>query len=214
MGRASSSRTTASRARARAWSRRPARSSSASPPASTPARSSASRAKGMPGPSGAPAGDLYVEIDVEEDPRFERDGADLVTRVHVSFTDAALGAEVRVPSLGEALDDPPDTTVSCSNPRGHAVGLGLHDQGAGRSRGSTAAGAARSSPSSRSTCRPRSRERARSLLDGARTELKHEQRNPARHGQPARSKPPLARQRRRAHWHRCRGCATSNARSG
>src|SRR5579864_2375545 len=32
--------------------------------------------QGMPGPNGAPSGDLYVEVDVETDPRFERDGAD------------------------------------------------------------------------------------------------------------------------------------------
>jgi molecular chaperone DnaJ len=57
--------------------------------------------QGMAGPQGAPAGDLYVEVDVEEDPRFERDGADLVTRVHVSLTDAALGAEIQVPSLDD-----------------------------------------------------------------------------------------------------------------
>ncbi len=55
--------------------------------------------QGMPGPHGAPAGDLYVEIDVEDDARFERDGADLVARVHVPFTDAALGAAIRVPAL-------------------------------------------------------------------------------------------------------------------
>jgi molecular chaperone DnaJ len=55
--------------------------------------------QGMPGPSGAPAGDLYVEVDVEEDARFERDGADVVTRVNVSFTDAALGARVQVPAV-------------------------------------------------------------------------------------------------------------------
>jgi molecular chaperone DnaJ len=55
--------------------------------------------QGMPGPQGAPAGDLYVEVDVEADARFERDGADIVTRVHVPFTDAALGAEIQVPAL-------------------------------------------------------------------------------------------------------------------
>ena len=55
--------------------------------------------QGMPGPSGAPPGDLYVDVDVEEDPRFERDGADVVTRVHVSFTEAALGGTARVPAL-------------------------------------------------------------------------------------------------------------------
>src|SRR3984957_13699009 len=55
--------------------------------------------QGMPGPSGAPAGDLYVDVDVEDDARFERDGADVVTRVNVSFTDAALGARVQVPAV-------------------------------------------------------------------------------------------------------------------
>jgi molecular chaperone DnaJ len=55
--------------------------------------------QGMPGPSNSPAGDLYVEIDVEDDARFERDGADLVTRVNIALTDAVLGAEIRVPSL-------------------------------------------------------------------------------------------------------------------
>jgi molecular chaperone DnaJ len=60
--------------------------------------------QGLPGPSNAPAGDLYVEIDVEDDARFERDGADLVTRVHIPLTDAALGAEIRVPCL-EAEDE-------------------------------------------------------------------------------------------------------------
>ena len=62
--------------------------------------------QGMPGPANGQAGDLYVEIDVEEDARFERDGVDLVTRVHVSLTDAALGAEVEVPNLDESA--PPD----------------------------------------------------------------------------------------------------------
>ncbi len=56
--------------------------------------------QGMAGPPGAPPGDLYVEVDVEDDPRFERDGVDLVTRVNVSFAEAALGGEVRVPALG------------------------------------------------------------------------------------------------------------------
>ena len=71
--------------------------------------------QGMPGPGGAAPGDLYVEVDVEADPRFERDGVDLVTRVRVPFTDAALGAEVRVPAL-EA--DAEDATVSLTIPAG------------------------------------------------------------------------------------------------
>ncbi len=72
--------------------------------------------QGMPGPNGAPSGDLYVEVDVEADPRFERDGADLVERVHVLFTEAALGAEIQVEALepdeeltGLPLSLPPGT---------------------------------------------------------------------------------------------------------
>jgi molecular chaperone DnaJ len=75
--------------------------------------------QGIPGPGGAAAGDLYVEVDVEEDTRFERDGADLVTRVHVSITDAALGAEIRVPAL-EAEDD--EATLAVTIPPGTQSG--------------------------------------------------------------------------------------------
>ena len=100
--------------------------------------------QGMPGPMGAPAGDLYVEIDVEEDTRFERDGADLVTRFHVSFAEAALGAEVRVPSLGDPDGDEADgsPTVSLAIPAGTQSGavFTIKNQGIprldGRGRGS------------------------------------------------------------------------------
>ena len=71
----------ARRAAGRARSRGRARSTSRSPRASTPGSGCACRARACPGRSGAPPGDLYVEIDVEDDARFERDGADLVTRV-------------------------------------------------------------------------------------------------------------------------------------
>jgi len=57
--------------------------------------------QGVAGPAGT--GDLYVEIDVEDDPNFERDGVDIVTRAHVSFAAAALGADIQVPAL-EAED--------------------------------------------------------------------------------------------------------------
>lgn len=78
--------------------------------------------QGMPGPRGAPPGDLYVDIEVEDDPRFERDGADLVTKAHVSFAQAALGAEVDVPALGDAGPDgelpPAVATTKLSVPPG------------------------------------------------------------------------------------------------
>jgi len=55
--------------------------------------------QGMAAPGGAQPGDLYVEIDVEDDTRFERDGVDVVTRVRIPFADAALGAEISVSAL-------------------------------------------------------------------------------------------------------------------
>jgi molecular chaperone DnaJ len=61
--------------------------------------------QGMPGPNGAAPGDLYVEVDVENDSRFERDGADLVARVHIPFTDAALGGEIHAPALEPDEDE-------------------------------------------------------------------------------------------------------------
>jgi molecular chaperone DnaJ len=50
------------------------------------------------GPGGSP-GDLYVLVMVEPDPRFERHGEDLVTRLDVPFTQAALGGSVPVSTL-------------------------------------------------------------------------------------------------------------------
>ncbi len=49
--------------------------------------------QGMPGETGAPAGDLYVDIEVEPDERFERDGSDLAVRLTLPLRDAALGAK-------------------------------------------------------------------------------------------------------------------------
>ena len=75
--------------------------------------------QGQAGPHGSSAGDLYVEVDVEGDARFERDGADLVTRVHVPFTDAALGADVPVPALEPEEEK---TTLPLSLPPGTQSG--------------------------------------------------------------------------------------------
>jgi molecular chaperone DnaJ len=78
--------------------------------------------QGMPGPGNAPPGDLYVEIDVEEDARFERDGADLVTRVNVAFTDAALGADIDVPALEPKTEGEATRTLGISIPAGTQPG--------------------------------------------------------------------------------------------
>jgi len=55
--------------------------------------------EGEAGRNGGPAGDLYVEIAVREHPIFERDGAHLSCEVPVSFTAAALGGSIEVPTL-------------------------------------------------------------------------------------------------------------------
>jgi molecular chaperone DnaJ len=54
---------------------------------------------GHAGDPGAPPGDLYVRINVKEDQELMRDGEDLIHRMRISFVDAALGAEVEVPTL-------------------------------------------------------------------------------------------------------------------
>jgi len=55
--------------------------------------------RGEAGLRGGPTGNLYVVLRVEEDERFERDGADLHTEVEVSFPQLALGDQVEVPTL-------------------------------------------------------------------------------------------------------------------
>ena len=54
---------------------------------------------GHTGERGAPAGDLYVRVKVEEDPELMRDGDDLIHRMRVNFVEAALGTEAEVPTL-------------------------------------------------------------------------------------------------------------------
>ena len=49
--------------------------------------------------SGAPSGDLYVEVRVKPHRLFERDGTDLYCEVPIHFTTAALGGELEIPTL-------------------------------------------------------------------------------------------------------------------
>src|SRR6201987_1288430 len=57
------------------------------------------RGKGAPGERGGPAGDLYVRGHVTPHPSFGRSGDNIPVTVPVTFTEAALGAEIKVPSL-------------------------------------------------------------------------------------------------------------------
>jgi molecular chaperone DnaJ len=71
--------------------------------------------QGMPGPKGAPAGDLYVDVEVEPHERFERHGDDLGTRVEIPFTEAALGTAVEI-------ELPNETTLTAEIPPGTQPG--------------------------------------------------------------------------------------------
>ena len=55
--------------------------------------------KGEPGANGGPPGDLYVMVDVKAHPVFGRQGKNLTVTVTVSFAQAALGAEISVPTF-------------------------------------------------------------------------------------------------------------------
>ncbi|THF62514.1 molecular chaperone DnaJ [Pseudothauera rhizosphaerae] len=54
---------------------------------------------GEPGVNGGPPGDLYVEIHIRRHPVFERDHDDLHCEMPISFTTAALGGEIEIPTL-------------------------------------------------------------------------------------------------------------------
>ncbi len=67
--------------------------------------------QGDAGPQGGPAGDVYVVLHVKEHPFFEREGTNLNCAVPVSFIQAVLGADIRIPTLeGEAVIRLPEGT--------------------------------------------------------------------------------------------------------
>lgn len=57
--------------------------------------------EGQPGTQGGPPGDLYVVLKVKEHPFFDRQDSDLHCTIPLSVAQAALGAEIQVPTLGE-----------------------------------------------------------------------------------------------------------------
>jgi molecular chaperone DnaJ len=67
--------------------------------------------EGHAGSLGGRAGDLYVQVRVRSDPRFVREGNDIVLRVDLTITEAALGTTVTVPTLdgGAELEFEPGT---------------------------------------------------------------------------------------------------------
>lgn len=60
--------------------------------------------QGGPGLGNAPAGDLYLEVHFEPHPVFEVEGRDVYVTLPITPWEAALGAKVRVPTLGGPVD--------------------------------------------------------------------------------------------------------------
>ena len=71
------------------------------------------RGQGNAGLNGGPAGDLLITVLVQPHARFERDGASILLDQEISFSQAALGAEVEVPTLdGKVKLNIPEGTQS------------------------------------------------------------------------------------------------------
>ena len=89
--------------------------------------------QGAAGPRGAPAGDLYVHVEVESHPRFTRQNLDLIHELHLPVTQAALGAQLTL----ETLDGPENLLIEPGTGTGRVLrlrGRGVPQVG-GRGRG-------------------------------------------------------------------------------
>ena len=83
--------------------------------------------RGEPGRNGGPPGDLFVHVRVAPHPLFGRDGANLTLRLPVTYPEAVLGAEVKVPTLD-------GTPVTVRIPPGTPSGRVLRVRGHGVAR--------------------------------------------------------------------------------
>jgi len=88
--------------------------------------------EGEAGERGGPSGNLYVVIDIEPHPIFDRHGDDILCEVPIAFTTAALGGEIEVPTLdGKARLKIPSGTLSGQIFRLRAKGI-VNRRGYGR----------------------------------------------------------------------------------
>lgn len=88
------------------------------------------RGKGAAGRNGAPSGNLYINLKVGTHQMFGRSGNDLTLKLPISFAEAALGSNVKVPLLEGG-------TVTLKVPEGTASGRTFRVKGKGATSGST-----------------------------------------------------------------------------
>jgi molecular chaperone DnaJ len=81
------------------------------------------RGQGNAGPRGGPKGDISVLLEVQDDPRFKRDGDTLLFELPITFAQAALGDQVEVPTV--------ESTVRLTIPAGVQSGEVLRMRGQG-----------------------------------------------------------------------------------
>ncbi len=80
-------------------------------------------ANGEAGEKGAPAGDLYIRVNIKSDKRFSREGIDIVSRKEISFTQAVLGDKINVETV--------DGVVKLKVPEGTQSGTVFRMKGRG-----------------------------------------------------------------------------------
>jgi molecular chaperone DnaJ len=91
------------------------------------------RGQGNAGPRGGPRGDIIVLLEVQEDPRFKRDGEPLLFELPITFSQAALGDQIEVPTVDGAVR----VTVPAGIQTGEVLRIrgqglpGLHGRGRG-----------------------------------------------------------------------------------
>ena len=89
------------------------------------------QARGEGSPDGGPVGDCYVFITVRQHELFKRDGSHLILQLPISYSQAALGADIEVPTL----DGPHELRVEPGTQNGDVFtlrGKGVIDPRAGR----------------------------------------------------------------------------------
>lgn len=94
------------------------------PPGVRPGQMIRLAGQGEPGPNGAPAGDLFLEVSIRKHPRFDIEGADLIAELPVAPWEAALGGVVPV-------ELPDGSTLNVRVPPGAQSGRVLSVRGRG-----------------------------------------------------------------------------------